>query len=87
MHGPIRNESVGAFKDIGKRELAFLVPVIVLIFWMGIFPGGFLRKMDASVVRTLALVERKESVSLKPEPVLAESHGDSGAAGGKKESR
>jgi NADH-quinone oxidoreductase subunit M len=87
MHGPIVHEPVRAFKDIGKRELAFLVPVIVLMFWMGIFPGSFLRKMDASVARALTLAAGKERVSLKPGPAIAESHGNLGAASGNRETR
>ena len=87
MHGPIVHEPVRAFRDIGKRELAFLVPVIVLMFWMGIFPGSFLRKMDASVARVLALAGGRERVSLKPGPAIAESPGNLGAASGKGETR
>jgi NADH-quinone oxidoreductase subunit M len=30
--------------DIGKREIALLVPIIVLIVWMGFFPNTFLEK-------------------------------------------
>jgi NADH-quinone oxidoreductase subunit M len=87
MHGPIVHEPVRAFKDIGKRELAFIVPMIVLMFWMGIFPGSFLRKMDASVARALTLAGGKERVSLKPGPAITESHGNLGAASGKRETR
>ena len=87
MQGPIVHEPVRAFKDIGKRELAFLVPVIVLIFWMGVFPGSFLRKMDASVARALALVGGKERVSLKLGPAIADSHENFSAPSGKRETR
>jgi len=87
MHGPIVHESVRAFKDVGKRELAVLVPVIVLMFWMGLFPGPFLRKMDASVARALALAKGKERVSLLPGAAGAKSPGVLGANGGKRETR
>ena len=87
MHGPIDHEPIRAFKDIGKRELAFLVPVIVLMFWMGIFPGPFLRKMDASVARALALAGGKERVSLTSGPAIAKSPGVLGADSGMREMR
>lgn len=35
--------------DLTAREIAVLVPMIVLIFWMGVFPGHFLDKSKASV--------------------------------------
>ena len=87
MHGPVVREPVRAFKDIGKRELAYLVPVVVLMFWMGIFPGSFLRKMDASVARALMLVGGKGRVSLKSGPAIAVSYRSFGPAGLKKEAR
>jgi hypothetical protein len=61
--------------------------VIVLMFWMGLFPGPFLRKMDASVARVLALAKGKERVSLKPGPAIAESPRNLGEASGKTETR
>lgn len=35
--------------DLSLREVAVLAPMIVLIFWMGIRPGDFLKYSDASV--------------------------------------
>lgn len=35
--------------DIGGREIAVLVPLIVLIFWMGLFPNDFLGLSKASL--------------------------------------
>ena len=35
--------------DINKRELGVMIPLIVLIFWMGIFPNHFLDWSQASV--------------------------------------
>jgi len=67
--------------------LAVLVPVIVLMFWMGLFPGPFLRKMDASVARALALAKGKGHVSLLPGGASAKSPGVLGANGGKRETR
>jgi len=36
-------------KDLNAREIITLLPLAVLVFIMGFFPGIFLRKMDASV--------------------------------------
>lgn len=35
--------------DLSAREVTVLVPLIVLIFWMGIFPGHFLSWSEASI--------------------------------------
>jgi NADH-quinone oxidoreductase subunit M len=65
MHGPITNEKVRSFKDLNKRELGYLVPIIIMMFWMGIYPQTFLRKMDASVSRLLDRVHHREKIFLQ----------------------
>jgi NADH-quinone oxidoreductase subunit M len=35
--------------DIGTRELVVLTPLVILIFWMGVFPTDFLRWSKASI--------------------------------------
>jgi NADH-quinone oxidoreductase subunit M len=61
MHGPITNNKILTFKDINKREIAYLVPIVIMMFWMGIYPKPFLRKMDSSVTHLLNRVNKKES--------------------------
>ena len=60
MHGPITSERVRSFKDLNKREIAYIVPIVIMMFWMGIYPKPFLRKMDASVTHLLNRVTQKE---------------------------
>ncbi len=40
--------------DLNLREILVLVPLTVLIFWMGIFPGSFLRLSEASLKHFIA---------------------------------
>jgi NADH-quinone oxidoreductase subunit M len=56
MHGPAPDPDAADLRDVSGRELAYLVPVVVLIFVMGLFPGPVLRKMDASVSRYIGSV-------------------------------
>jgi len=65
MHGPITNEKISSFADINKREIVYLVPIIVMMFWMGVYPQPFLRKMDASVENLLKLVEKKKTLFIE----------------------
>jgi NADH-quinone oxidoreductase subunit M len=64
MHGPVKNPDDTRLTDLGGRELAYLIPIIVLAVFMGLFPGAFLRKMDASVVRYLESVKARPATSL-----------------------
>jgi NADH-quinone oxidoreductase subunit M len=65
MHGPIRNEKILGFTDMNRRELLYLVPVVVLMFWLGLFPGTILRKMDASVSQYIKVLKSKVAVQGK----------------------
>ncbi|MFC2169715.1 NADH-quinone oxidoreductase subunit M [Acidobacteriota bacterium] len=62
MQGPIKNEKILSFKDLNKREILYLVPIVVMMFWMGIYPKPFLRKMDASITHLLNQVNKKQTV-------------------------
>jgi len=65
MQGPIANEKIRTYKDMNKRELAYLIPIVIMMFWMGIYPQTFLRKMDASVSRLLDRVHNREKIFLR----------------------
>jgi NADH-quinone oxidoreductase subunit M len=49
MFGPVTSEANRKLPDLNKREIATMLPIAVLVFVMGFFPGMFLHKMDASV--------------------------------------
>ena len=46
-----------ALSDRNGREMATIIPLIILAIWMGVAPGGFLRKMDASLQKSLERIE------------------------------
>jgi NADH-quinone oxidoreductase subunit M len=67
MHGPLKDPD-GLLRDVDRRELATLVPIVVLIVLMGLFPGAILRKMDASVSRYIESIRTKATASLTWKP-------------------
>ena len=62
MFHEITHEENKTLQDINKREFAILIPIILLIFWIGIYPNSFLRKMDASVNHLLKQVGEKANI-------------------------
>lgn len=62
MFGPLDKEENKNLKDLNRREIAILVPIVLVIFWIGIYSNSFLRKMDTSVNQSLRQVERDESL-------------------------
>jgi NADH-quinone oxidoreductase subunit M len=69
MHGPAKDPADERLRDLDPRELAYLVPIVVLIVFLGLFPGTFLRKMDASVARFMDALKTKAAVTAVPDPI------------------
>ncbi len=53
MYGEVTHEANRKLKDMNGREIALMIPIIVLMFWIGIYPNTFLRKMDKSSAHLL----------------------------------
>ena len=49
MYGPVDKPENRRLRDLSRGELAILVPFVILIFAMGIYPVAFTRKMDTSL--------------------------------------
>ena len=49
MLGEVDNPANLGLRDLSRREAAILLPIVVLIVWMGVAPGSFLRSLDGTV--------------------------------------
>lgn len=58
--GPVRNAALEGLKDLKLREVLCLLPLLVLIVWMGVKPNYFLSKIEPA---TQSLLQRVESAS------------------------
>jgi NADH-quinone oxidoreductase subunit M len=47
--GKLNSPANDGLTDIGLREKLVLLPIIIMMFWIGVYSGPFLRRMDASV--------------------------------------
>jgi NADH-quinone oxidoreductase subunit M len=45
-------------RDLDHRELAMMVPLAVLVFWIGFFPNPLVSRMHTSVTKTIDLMAR-----------------------------
>ncbi len=64
MFGEIKKEENRVLKDMSRREIAVLLPIILMIFLIGLYPRPFLKKMDASVGSFLSQVVEREPVPM-----------------------
>ncbi|HBA39973.1 MAG TPA: Fe-S-binding domain-containing protein, partial [Deltaproteobacteria bacterium] len=65
IFGPLSRPENQNLKDIGAREIAILIPILILIFFMGIYPRPFLARMQPAVERIIQRIEsKKEAIPL-----------------------
>jgi NADH-quinone oxidoreductase subunit M len=51
--GEINNERNANLSDLVGRERAMLIPLLIVMVWMGVYSNHFLRRMDASVAKLI----------------------------------
>jgi NADH-quinone oxidoreductase subunit M len=57
FYGTVDNEDNRKLTDIDLREKLLAIPLVIMIFWIGIYPQTFLSKIEPSVqhlIRTVA---------------------------------
>jgi NADH-quinone oxidoreductase subunit M len=64
IFGEITHEENRRLTDLSLREWAVLVPLLVLIVWIGVFPSAFTGKTEATISALIAQVQSKASVAL-----------------------
>ncbi len=60
MLGPVREGALyhgHTLTDLTKREIATMVPIVIFIVWIGVYPGTFLTKSAEITKRTVHLIE------------------------------
>ena len=51
------------------RELAVIIPVLIFIIWLGVYPKPFLDKTKASVEQLIRRVQFNEMIKWSADPV------------------
>ncbi len=58
MFGPLTRKENKNLVDLNGREIATLLPIVVLIFWIGVYPSTFLNKSEAKVAELVKQVQQ-----------------------------
>jgi NADH-quinone oxidoreductase subunit M len=67
MFGPLTNPANRDLPDLSKREVLVFVPILVMLFVMGLYPKPFLNRMEPSVLAYLNRMHQKMAAVDRPE--------------------
>ncbi len=77
MFGPLNNPKNKVLKDVSPREIAVFMPLVIMIFVMGLFPRPFLKSMEPAVKtfiakfkHKLAQPDGKARLTVMPDPIV-----------------
>lgn len=74
--GELTNPKNFKLKDLNIREAVVLIPLVIAIAWIGVYPKPFLQRMEPSVAHLLHQVKAKSEMAL----LLDEGKGSSRVA-------
>ncbi|MFD2514670.1 NuoM family protein [Pontibacter locisalis] len=53
-----KSEQTEAFTDLTLNEMAVLIPLVIMVFWIGLFPNTFLSISEPAVMNLLTIINR-----------------------------
>jgi NADH-quinone oxidoreductase subunit M len=74
MFGELNNPKNQKLLDLDAREIAIMVPLIVLIFVMGLYPNPFISKMDPAVKKLVSQIRPASMDAPKALAVVPDAH-------------
>jgi len=76
--GEVTNEKNAKLKDLNLREVLVFIPLIVMIFWMGVYSKPFVARIEPSVAQFVnQMAETRESMNggaTAPQAALDQAH-------------
>ncbi len=64
FYGKLTNSANQSLLDLSKREIAVLVPIVLFIVWIGVYPSTFLKPSAASTKQLVKVLEQTKNGEL-----------------------
>ncbi len=72
MLGKVTNPANENLKDLSLREIAVMLPLLLFVFWIGVYPNTFLDKMNPAIEQLLNQMNNKQVAVVEVyQPVVA----------------
>jgi NADH-quinone oxidoreductase subunit M len=80
MFGELDKPENERINDCNGREVAYMVPIVILMIWIGVYPKPYLRSMEASVSYWLKQVQQagvqRDAAAKPPLPSVVQRQGN-----------
>jgi NADH-quinone oxidoreductase subunit M len=74
IFNPLDKPENEGMKDLNRRELAIMIPLVACIVWLGVYPAPVLRRMEGAATKFVVNVTMRQQQSLEdPQNIAAES--------------
>ena len=64
MFGEVKNPENAKLKDLSLREVVLMLPLLLFVFWIGVYPNTFLEKMNPAIEQFIEQVNGKQQVAI-----------------------
>ncbi|MEE9153895.1 MAG: NADH-quinone oxidoreductase subunit M [candidate division NC10 bacterium] len=68
MFGKVIHERNKGLLDLNLREVMTLIPLVIMFFWIGLYPAPFLKAMEPSVQKVVKRLDQARKVVEAPTP-------------------
>ncbi|HEX9655269.1 MAG TPA: NADH-quinone oxidoreductase subunit M [bacterium] len=75
MFGKLDKPENQSLTDLTKREIAVLVPIVIFVVFIGVYPNAFLKKMEPTVKHLIETVQAKQAENTQFEILLLAKKG------------
>ncbi len=62
MFGTVAHEKIQGLRDLNLREAMTLIPLVIMFFWIGLYPAPFLKAMEPSVQKLVGRLDQARKV-------------------------
>ena len=68
MFGELKNPQNAELKDLSAREVVLMLPLLLFVFWIGVYPNTFFDKMNPAIEQLIQQVKGRQVQALQLVP-------------------
>jgi NADH-quinone oxidoreductase subunit M len=65
MFGELKNPKNAELKDLSSREVVLMLPLLLFVFWIGVYPNTFFDKMNPAIEQLIQQVKGRQVQALQ----------------------